>query len=355
MSILRFFVGVTVALLMSTSPILSQKGPRDAASEVIDGKDVSSVTEEGQRVIYDRYTWQMRELSKRLPLDQPWPAQVELGAFFAKYGMDKTGPAGDIPVPLKISPNVYLVGSTDALAYLIDCGKGAAAIIDPGFERSVDTVLANAAKVGFERSSIKWILNTHSHGDHSHGDAKIVRLTGAQLMIGAGDADAIEKPVPFKTPPGAKIMPMPAATPVKVDRRLEDGDELRLGDRVVKVIHVPGHSPGSMVFLLEDEGKKLLISGDVALFDGRLPAMGLSGMGTNDTQFAAAIGRLAKILESNRPDLLLPGHGTIVLDRAYMDIVKDWLLTEHYVGNGEPISAAPFGVRIYRSLMFGRP
>jgi glyoxylase-like metal-dependent hydrolase (beta-lactamase superfamily II) len=184
-------------------------------------------------------------------------------------------------------------------------------------------------------------------------------------MVGAADAPAIEDP-PQRSPQpppagsaskGAKPAPerlaMPLSVPVKVYRLLQDNEDLRLGDRRIQVISVPGHTPGSMVFMLESGGKKLLISGDVVLFDYRLPAMGMRG--TDNQQYAEAMGRLVKTLNSNRPDLLLPGHGTIVLERAYMDIIRCCMMAEHNVANGEPIPASPFPVPLYRTLMFGRP
>jgi glyoxylase-like metal-dependent hydrolase (beta-lactamase superfamily II) len=323
------------------------------------------ITEEGQRVIYERFTWLRRELAKRLPLDQPWPGPADIDSYFARYGVVKNAPAEQIPVPVKLAPHVYLVGSSDALTYLIDCGQGNAAIVDPGFEKTVPGVLDVAEKLGFPSSHIRWILNTHSHGDHTQGNAAILERTGAQLMIGAADAPAIENPAsrpPQPQPkgsasagaaPAASRQPMPASVPVKVHRLLQDNEELRLGERLLRVISVPGHTPGSMVFLLESDGKKLLLSGDVALFDYRLPAMGMRG--TNNQQYAEAMGRLVKTLSGNRPDLLLPGHGTIVLEKAYMDLIKCCLMAEHNVANGEPISASPFPVPLYRALMFGRP
>jgi glyoxylase-like metal-dependent hydrolase (beta-lactamase superfamily II) len=321
------------------------------------------VTEEGQRIIVERTIWQMRELNKRLPLDQPWPAQADLDKAFAKYGLDRGAPAAEIATPAELSPHVYLINSADTLTYLVDCGGGSAAIFDPGFETAVAKDLANAEQLGFKPSSIKWVVNTHSHGDHSQGNAAMLNKTGAQLIIGAPDADAIEKPVARPSTAnqaGAAAArssrggPMPTAVPVKVDRRLAtDETTLRLGERDFRLFHVQGHTPGSVVFLLEDAGRKLLISGDVILYDYRLPGMA-AGSTDNDRQYAAAIRRVAKALEADRPDMLLPGHGAIVLDKAYADILKDLMIAEHNIANGQSFEW-PFGASFYRVLMSGRP
>jgi hypothetical protein len=58
---------------------------------------------------------------------------------------------------------------------------------------------------------------------------------------------------------------------------------------------------------------------------------------------------------AGRWDLLLPGHGTIVLDRAYADVTKGVRQVQWAVTTGEPINALPFADKYYRELMFGRP
>lgn len=55
-----------------------------------------------------------------------------------------------------------------------------------------------------------------------------------------------------------------------IDLRLADGEELHLGNKVLDVIHTPGHTPGSACFLLQARGKNILFSGNTVLYDGRL-------------------------------------------------------------------------------------
>src|SRR5262249_39486260 len=67
-------------------------------------------TEEGQRIAFNRSQFQQRELSKRLPLDQPWPAGPELAKALARYGLDKNPPPRAPVMPSQIARDVYLVG-----------------------------------------------------------------------------------------------------------------------------------------------------------------------------------------------------------------------------------------------------
>src|SRR5207249_11805701 len=67
-----------------------------------------STTEEGQRVAFDKGTFQSRELTKRLPIQEPWPSGQQLQQAFQRYGLDRNTPARVVPV--EIAANVYLVG-----------------------------------------------------------------------------------------------------------------------------------------------------------------------------------------------------------------------------------------------------
>lgn len=320
-------------------------------------------TEEGQRVIFDRFTWQRRELDKRLALDQPWPSDAEINGAFAKYGLDKNAPPVVIPVPKKVTGSVYLVGSTITLTWLIDCGPAGVAIVDPGLQGNYEGILANVEKAGFSRSSIKWVLNTHAHFDHSMADASFRKL-GAQLLIGEGDVSAIEKGTRitgyYLLGPMRALLPnMPDQFPAtKVDWPLADGEEVHLGNKVLVVIATPGHTPGSVCFFLEDGKQKVLFSGDTILYDNRLAAM-LESHATNNPQYVASLAKLSTYkstpTETVRWDLLLPGHGTIVLDRGYMDVLKGWITADRAVAHGQAIEALPFASETYRMMMFGRP
>jgi len=66
------------------------------------------MTEEGQQVAFDKGTFQFRELTKRLPIQAPWPSGQQLQQAFQRYGLDRNTPSRVVPV--EIAANVYLVG-----------------------------------------------------------------------------------------------------------------------------------------------------------------------------------------------------------------------------------------------------
>src|SRR5258708_7201880 len=69
------------------------------------------LTEEGQRVVFPRPTWQRRELSKLLPPDEPWPGSPsDMQKAVERFGFGKGGPPNRIPMPARIADDVLLVG-----------------------------------------------------------------------------------------------------------------------------------------------------------------------------------------------------------------------------------------------------
>src|SRR5690348_6122412 len=89
-------------------------------------------TEDGQQVVFDRITWQLRELSKKVPPQEAWPSGPALQEAFARYGLDRNTPPKAIPMPARITGDVYLVGQdrVSNLTYILDCGSAGVAIID---------------------------------------------------------------------------------------------------------------------------------------------------------------------------------------------------------------------------------
>jgi hypothetical protein len=151
-----------VTLLISFTVIFSL-GYRFAAAQAGTGRVLALLTEEGQRVVFDRTTWQLRELTKRLPPDQPWPAGQVLQTALTPSGLQDAAPEKAIPVPAKIARDTYLVGQdrVSNLTYMIDCGEEGVAIIDPTYESEFERTIDNVEKCGYPRAKIRWVLNTH--------------------------------------------------------------------------------------------------------------------------------------------------------------------------------------------------
>jgi glyoxylase-like metal-dependent hydrolase (beta-lactamase superfamily II) len=143
------------------------------------------------------------------------------------------------------------------------------------------------------------VLETHGHWDHQQALADVVAATGAPVLAHAGDA---------------------ADLPVPVDRLLDDGDTVQVGSATVSVIHLEGHTPGSLAVLYEGDAVPHLFSGD-SLFPG--------GPG-NTEKDAARFGSLMDDLERKvfgpLPDetWVYPGHGTDTTLGAERPSLPEW-------------------------------
>lgn len=157
--------------------------------------------------------------------------------------------------------------------------------------------------------TLKLIVSTHGHWDHTGANAAVAAHTGAPIAVHPLDAHRLTNPQPLFAP-----FEIPPSVPA-VD--LAEGGEIRFGDIRLSVLHTPGHTEGSVCLLSADDG--LLFSGDT-LFAGGWGRVDLAG-GSPDVM-AESIARLAE-LEDHLA--VLPGHGratTIGRERAWMELVR---------------------------------
>jgi len=136
---------------------------------------------------------------------------------------------------------------------LVDESSLEAAVIDPG--QGAQKILASLKLSG---AVVKYILNTHGHADHTADDAALREATGAKLGIHEVDAYWLERNAKDARPYLEHPTP-----PVKPDLMLKEGTEIKLGKTALVTMHTPGHSPGSAVFYVANEG--VLFSGDTVM------------------------------------------------------------------------------------------
>lgn len=138
--------------------------------------------------------------------------------------------------PFRIIGNVYFIGTFQASCHLIDTGDGLI-LIDTGYSNTLYLVINSMYTLGFDPKDIRYIINTHWHGDHTEGTAALVDLSGAKTLIGRYDNENARK---FFTP----------------DILIKDGDTLTLGNTTVSFLETPGHTKGtvSLFFDTKEEG-----------------------------------------------------------------------------------------------------
>ncbi|MFQ6134067.1 MAG: MBL fold metallo-hydrolase [Armatimonadota bacterium] len=175
--------------------------------------------------------------------------------------------------------------------YLIGCrATGEGAVIDPGGD--ADGILKAAAS---HQLTISAILQTHGHLDHMTATRALSQATGAPVYAHQGDHEALLRPDPtFAAMLGLSVQP-----PERLES-LGDGDVLTVGRLSLEVMATPGHSPGSVCYLVGGD----LFTGDT-LFAGGVGRTDLPG-GDHDQLIRSLRDRLLPL-----PDDLAvhPGHG----------------------------------------------
>jgi glyoxylase-like metal-dependent hydrolase (beta-lactamase superfamily II) len=176
---------------------------------------------------------------------------------------------------------------------VIDDETGRAAVIDPSWESEV--VLERLRERGL---TLEWILNTHGHYDHIVNNALFKRETGAPLAIHPED-------LPLLNSMGEQAAWMGMAhgdDSPPPDRMLAEGDVIPVGGLELRVVQTPGHSPGSVTFLVDE----IAIVGDV-LFAGSIGRTDLPG-GDERGLLETIRTRLLTLPDETR---VLPGHGPV--------------------------------------------
>ena len=153
-----------------------------------------------------------------------------------------------------------LTAPEDAAIYLLNFG-GHAALVDAGGGRAQGQLIANIHACGVKPAQIEYLLLTHCHFDHTGGAAALKSLIGCRIVAHALEAPFLEQgdnTVTAATWYGTTLPPF------QVDHKILGAEEgIFLGGRVIQALHTPGHSPGSMVYVTESEGLKILFAQDV--------------------------------------------------------------------------------------------
>ena len=137
----------------------------------------------------------------------------------------------------RVIDNIYFVG-TEALGTFLVTTSAGHILINSDFEATVPSIRRSVEELGFDFDDIRIVLGSHAHGDHMQADALVKELTGAQVMVMQQDVEQLRA-----MQPGGKEHP--------IDRILEDGDRVELGDTALVAHHTPGHTKGCTSWGLE--------------------------------------------------------------------------------------------------------
>jgi glyoxylase-like metal-dependent hydrolase (beta-lactamase superfamily II) len=172
---------------------------------------------------------------------------------------------------VQVIPDVYQLTFRASNVFVIL--DDAVTLIDAGFKAAAPRILDAVRKLGKQPADIKLIILTHSHFDHSGGVRDIRRQAGARVACHRADISVVGAPLPYPRavqrtldlPPLTRLRSRFGITASDVDLVLEGGETLDvLGG--LRVIHTPGHTPGSVCLL--SPSRRLILVGDALVRRG---------------------------------------------------------------------------------------
>jgi glyoxylase-like metal-dependent hydrolase (beta-lactamase superfamily II) len=162
----------------------------------------------------------------------------------------------------------------DNFSYLVhDPATHEAALVDPGMDASEALSI-----IRDEGLDLRYVINTHHHSDHTASNGEVIEAEGAKLVASREDGSNLSR---------------------KPDIWVSDGDEIELGQRVIKFFKTPGHTPGGICMIVEGE---FLLTGDT-LFIGDCGRCDLPG-GSLKEMFES----LQKLKDLGDDLVVFPGH-----------------------------------------------
>ena len=142
--------------------------------------------------------------------------------------------------PHRVMDNLYYVGTAMLSSFLITTPEGHI-LVSSNYEASVPVIRAGVEALGFDFADIEILISGHAHPDHIEGDALVKELTGAEVVVGRLELEAVRA---FRTPSGGEL---------PVDRIVDDGDTVTLGGTTLTAHLLPGHTKGCLAWSTELE------------------------------------------------------------------------------------------------------
>jgi glyoxylase-like metal-dependent hydrolase (beta-lactamase superfamily II) len=221
----------------------------------------------------------------------------------------------------EIVPNVYLIEHLRISNVYVLVSSGELVLVDTGTAGDVDRIVSQIESEGHSLEALRSIVLTHAHSDHAGGVYELLRRCDAKLMAHRMEIPYIE---------GTEFLPAGSTLHklmlwldarmskkkkgIRVARGLEDGEVLdTLGG--LKVLHTPGHTPGSICLYQED--KKVLFCGDL-LFNGH-PLTGRGDLRYAPRIFSVdqeEIEKSARRVSELSVDVLCVGHGEPIVEET---------------------------------------
>ncbi|GAA1583558.1 MBL fold metallo-hydrolase [Kribbella sancticallisti] len=223
------------------------------------------------------------------------------------------------PDLLEIAPSLYRLRIPDGEAHLLNSylwlGPDSVALFDTGWQHSAPVVEAALHALGRSRTDVRQVVLSHFHEDHAGAAAEIATWGYAEIIASATEAPVVrgidEGALPRLTAAEEAIHQTPTEPPrapaCRVDIEVDDGDVLQIAGEA-RVLHLPGHTPGSIALHLPR--LDVVLTGDtVAEFNGQV-VLGVFNVDRAETR------RSALSIASTGAQIAGFGHGEAIFADA---------------------------------------
>lgn len=259
---------------------------------------------------------------------------------------------------------VFLYFIRDNYPTLIDSGPGY------GLTRVIRSKLS---KIGFDIRNLYYVINTHEHPEHFGGNKELKEINNNIKICAHRVAQLGMKNIEYRPPKellnvlgtdGYNTLDRYAAqfeeiAKLGIDLSLEDDQIIVVGNRKIRVIHTPGHSPGHICLLLEEEN--ILFSGDCIIGEGTPYVGSISSIlrekkdynpGGDMKQYIDSLNKLKQL----NIDTILPAHGPIC-DKSKIDDTIEHKLTREkklisILKNNKRLTLEELTKRLYDETIF---
>lgn len=249
--------------------------------------------------------------------------------------------------PLKITDNLYFIGQNSATSWAITTSEGIIVVDAQHNGEEAESIVAGGLRqVGLYPKDIKYVVISHSHGDHFGGANYLKDTYGARLLASKEDWEVMENM--RNAPPrqgaggGDEGGGAPAAwarlAPAR-DMELADGQAFTLGDTTINFYVTPGHTPGTLaaIFKTTDQGIPHVVAHSGSL---GMPAA------VEDKQIVlASVARFKKLAEDAGVDTLISSHQTRDLSLHKLEIAR-----LRRAGDPNPYVVGKVGYQRYRDI-----
>jgi len=187
-------------------------------------------------------------------------------------------------------------------------------LIDPGFEIYLGLRLEEMEEDGISAEDIDLITLTHLHPDHCNATAALKDISGAKVALHSSQTEYLD----IMLEEVSRALGVGTVPKFVVDLMLDKN--LSIGDTELRIVHTPGHSPGSVCFYVS--AGEILICGDL-VFE--------KSVGRTDLPFGSKeeLEKSINLISALDTELLLPGHGALIEGRSNVkrnyEFVKEYL------------------------------